>query len=116
MGMRMSVRFLAEFELYVMLAVAQLDDDAYGASIRRAIEDRTGRSVSIGALYATLGRLGEKGLLDFEVSDPLPIQGGRARKFCRLTPEGREALHHSTAMLRRMMEGAGLAPDPSGGS
>lgn len=110
----MSGKFLAEFELYVMLAIAQLDDEAYGASIRRAIEERTGRSVSIGALYATLGRLGDKGLLTFQVSDPLPVQGGRARKYCRLTPEGREALHHSTEMLRRMMEGADLAAETGG--
>ena len=47
-------RFLAEFELYVMLAIAQLGDDAYGAAIRQEIESRTQRPVSIGALYATL--------------------------------------------------------------
>jgi PadR family transcriptional regulator PadR len=53
-------QFLAEFELYVMLAIARLGDDAYGASIRRDIEGRTGRPVSVGALYATLARLGDK--------------------------------------------------------
>ena len=112
----MSGRFLAEFEIYVMLAVAQLGDDAYGASVRREIEERTGRPVSIGALYATLGRLGDKGLVGFEMSEPTPVRGGRARKHCHLTPEGREALHHSTEMLRRMMEGADLAAGLGGGS
>ena len=110
----MTGRFLAEFEIYVMLAVAQLGDDAYGASIRREIEERTGRPVSIGALYATLGRLGDKELLGFEMSEPTPVQGGRARKYCHLTPVGREALHHSTKMLRRMMDGADLATDLGG--
>ena len=51
-------KFLAEFELYVMMAIARLGDGAYGATVRREIEERTGRPVSIGALYATLARLG----------------------------------------------------------
>jgi DNA-binding PadR family transcriptional regulator len=108
-------KFLAEFELYVMLAMARLDDEAYGASIRKEIQKRTGRPVSIGALYATLARLGEKGLVSFRVSEPQPVQGGRARKYCRLTPEGEEALQHSAAMLSRMMDGLDLAPQPDGG-
>ena len=65
-------RFLAEFELYVMLAAARLGEEAYGLAIRREIEARTGRPVSVGALYATLARLGEKGLMEFEESEPLP--------------------------------------------
>ncbi|GMV03779.1 MAG: hypothetical protein AMXMBFR53_00610 [Gemmatimonadota bacterium] len=101
--------FLAEFELYVMLAVARLGEKAYGVTIRREIEARTGRPVSVGALYSTLARLGDKGLLAFEVSDPRPVPGGRARKYCRLTPRGEEALAHSTAMLTKMMEGVRLA-------
>ena len=103
-------KFLAEFELYVMLAVARLGAEAYGASIRREIEERTGRPVSVGALYATLGRLGDKGYLDFTLSDPTPVQGGRARKYCRLSDDGEKALAHSTEMLERMMDGVRLQP------
>jgi len=103
----MSETFLAEFELYVMLAVARLGDDAYGVTIRREIEERTGRPVSVGALYATLGRLGRKGLMEFEASDPRPVPGGRSRKYCRLTEAGQTALGHSAAMLARMMDGLG---------
>ena len=98
-------RFLAEFELYIMLSLARLGDGAYGVSIRQEIETRTGRPVSIGAVYATLGRLGDKGLVAFSVSDPLPVQGGRSRKYCHLTAEGRSVLGHSAEMLSRMMDG-----------
>ena len=66
-------KFLAEFELYVMLAVARLGDEAYGVTVRREIEGRTGRPVSVGALYATLARLGDKGRVALEVSDPRPV-------------------------------------------
>ena len=105
--------FVGEFELYVMLALAHLGDAAYGVMIRREIEERTGRTVAIGAVYATLARLEEKRLVRFRVSDPQPVQGGRARKFFSLTGAGARALRHSTAMLGRMM--AGLSPDLRGG-
>lgn len=108
-------RFLAEFELYVMLSLARLgEQEAYGAAIRREIEQRTGRPVSIGAVYATLGRMEEKGYVVHHVSDPLPVQGGRSRKCFHLTPEGRKALAHSASMLNRMMEGLDLARGPEG--
>jgi len=104
----MTGRFLAEFELYVTLAVSRLGDDAYGASILREIEERTGRPVSIGALYATLARLEDKGLVRVTASDPEPGQRGRPRKYCRLTARGEEYARHSAHMLQRMMEGAPL--------
>jgi DNA-binding PadR family transcriptional regulator len=105
--------FVGEFELYVMLAIAHLGDDAYGIAIRQEIEDRTGRDVAIGAVYATLGRLGDKALVRFDMSDPEPVPGGRARKYFRLTPSGDRALSHSAAMLSRMM--AGFKPAPAKG-
>jgi DNA-binding PadR family transcriptional regulator len=105
--------FVGEFELYVMLALVHQGEEAYGVTIRREIEDRTGRVVVIGAVYATLARLEEKGFVKFRISDPQPVQGGRARKYFTLTAAGTRALRHSTAMLARMM--AGLSPDLRGG-
>jgi len=101
-------KYLAEFELYLLLAIKRLDDNAYGVTIRREIEERTGRPVSIGAVYATLGRLGDKGFVTFRESDPLPVQGGRSRKYFNLTAAGQRALQHSATMLERMMEGLEL--------
>ena len=60
--------YLGEFELFVMLALAQLGADAYGISIRQEIERRTGRDVAIGAVYATLDRLEQKSLVRFTVA------------------------------------------------
>ena len=96
-------RYLAEFELYVMSALERIGDDAYGVTIRREIEDRCGRPVAMGAVYATLARLNDKGFVSFHVSDPRPIQGGRSRKHARLTADGRKALWNSTSMLRRIL-------------
>ncbi len=109
-------KFLAEFELHVMLAIARLADNASGASIRHEIEERTGRSVAVGALYATLSRLGNKALLDFSISEPQSTRGGRAKKYYQLTPAGREAAEHSSAMLRRMMQGVSFVTESRDGS
>jgi DNA-binding PadR family transcriptional regulator len=101
-------RFLAEFELYVMLAIAQLGDDAYGAAVRQEIENRTQRPISIGALYATLARLEAKGLIAVRTAPSEPGRRGRARRYCRLTSAGSAATRHSAVMLTRMMSGLRL--------
>jgi DNA-binding PadR family transcriptional regulator len=55
--------YLGAFEQLILFSVLQLEDGAYGVSIRENIEERTGRTVSIGAIYTTLGRLEERGLV-----------------------------------------------------
>jgi PadR family transcriptional regulator, regulatory protein PadR len=60
-------------------------------------------SCRIGAVYATLARLDEKGYVKFRISDPLPIQGGRSRKQVLLTAAGRRALAHSVEMFKRIL-------------
>jgi PadR family transcriptional regulator, regulatory protein PadR len=99
---------LSDFELYVMLAVAALGDSAYGVTIADRISERTDRDVSIGAVYATLGRLADKGFVGFHYSEPEPTPGGRARKLVTLTPAGARALRHTTDSLSRMLEGVPL--------
>lgn len=103
----MGAKPLAEFELLVMLATARVAE-AYGAAIRREIEGRTGRDVSIGALYATLSRLEDKGLLDATASAPQPVPGGRARKVYRFTPAGLHAVRQATGMVDRLRDGLDL--------
>jgi len=107
---------LAEFELFVMLAIARLGtDEAYGVTIRNEIEGRTGRSVSIGAVYATLGRLHDKGFVSFALSDPDPVRGGRSRKLVALSRSGRQALVRSATSFARMTEGLQLLPSSGAG-
>jgi DNA-binding PadR family transcriptional regulator len=96
---------LGEFELYVLLALVRLDSEAYGIAIRREIAARTGRDVAIGAVYATLSRLEDKGLLRHTLSEPTAVQGGRARKCYRLTAKGQRSLDLAASMLARMLQG-----------
>ena len=96
---------LGEFEQLVMLALLRMKDDAYGMRVRREIQGRTERPVSIGSVYATLERLERKGLVRSRVALPEPVAGGRARKFFQLTPDGGRALLRTQEAIERMVEG-----------
>ncbi len=99
---------LGEFEMLVLAALRRLGDDAYAVTVKRDIESRAKRPASLGAIHAALARLAEKGFVVFRISDPLPVPGGRARKFARITAVGVRALRRSTAALARMLEGLEL--------
>jgi len=101
--------FLGEFEQVVLLAVQRLEGDGYGMSIRREIEARTRRAVSIGAIYATLERLQKKSYLKSWEGDSTPVRGGRSRRHFELTSEGGEALLQSRGMLDSMWDGVKIA-------
>jgi len=96
---------LGEFEQSVLLAIAHLREDAYGVSIRREIESRTGRSIAVGALYTALDRLERKGYVSSVMSDPTPERGGRSKRHLRLRAAGATALRQSRDRLARMWEG-----------
>jgi len=96
--------YLGEFEQIVMLAVARLNDDAYGMKIRREIESRTGRTVSLGAVYATLDRLTDKGAVKVRRDET----AGRPRWFFTLTPAGTLALETAREIQSRMWSGLTL--------
>ena len=93
---------LGEFEQMVLLSIVQLGDDVYGVPIVDEIERRTGRSVSPAAVYVTLRRLEQKGLLSSSMSDPTPERGGKARRCVRVTASGLESLRESRRVLDRM--------------
>jgi PadR family transcriptional regulator, regulatory protein PadR len=83
---------LGEFEQLVLLALVRLGPDAYGATVRREIETRTGRSIAISAVYTTLDRLEQKGLVRSRVGEPTAERGGRRKKHFEMMPLGARAL------------------------
>jgi DNA-binding PadR family transcriptional regulator len=96
---------LGEFEQSVLLAIAHLGEGAYGVTVRREIERRTGRSVAIGALYTALDRLERKGYVSSEMSDPTPERGGRSKRHFKVKAAGIGALKQSRDLLARMWKG-----------
>ena len=96
---------LGEFEQIILLALMRLGSEAYGMSVRREIEERTGRRTSIGAVYATLERLENKGYVSTHTGEPTAERGGRAKRFFSIESSGERALHESQEAIRKMMAG-----------
>ncbi len=86
------MNLLSRSEEIVLLAVRQLQDNAYGVTIRALVSEATGYPWSIGAVYAPLYRLERKGLARMVPGEPTPERGGRSKIYYTLTPEGRKAL------------------------
>lgn len=96
---------LGSLEHIVLLAVVRLGDDAYGMTVRREIQERTGRDLSIGAIYATLERLAAKGYVSSFVGEPTSERGGRAKRHFRIEADGQLALRTSQDAIRKMSAG-----------
>jgi PadR family transcriptional regulator PadR len=94
-----------EFELLVMLAILRLGDDAYGVTVREELEAETSRTLTLGTVYKTLGRLEGKGYLNTRTAPPTRERGGRRKKLYALTSTGLEVARRSLSDLRRMTKG-----------
>jgi DNA-binding PadR family transcriptional regulator len=99
---------LGEFEQIVLLAILRLGDEAYGVTIRREIAECTEREPAPGALYTTLDRLEEKGLVTSKYGDPTPERGGRAKRYFTVTARGVRAVASAQRAYRRLMQGLTL--------
>ena len=105
---------LGTLELAALLAVARLGTDAYGLAVRRDLADRTGREDSIGAVYTTLQRLEDTGLLTSRATEPLPVRGGRSRRLFTLTGAGARAVRDAERHAAAIWEGVGrMRPRPA---
>jgi DNA-binding PadR family transcriptional regulator len=89
----------------VLLAVLRQDNEGYGMSVRRELEESAGRDVTIGAVYSTLDRLEQKGLVRSWEGEATPVRGGRARRHFAVTAEGAGALRTARAMMDRLWDG-----------
>jgi DNA-binding PadR family transcriptional regulator len=96
---------LGQFEQLVLTAILTLHDEAYGVSIHSKVQELAGpRLVSLGAIYVTLDRMEDKGLVTSWLTDPTPERGGRAKRCYRLEALGERALEESAATAKRVWE------------
>jgi len=103
---------LGEFEQVVLLAILRLGDNAYGVTIAAEISACTHRDPAPGALYTTLDRLEDKGLISSRLGDPTPRRGGRAKRYFTLNAKGLVAITRAQQSYRRLLEGCEL-PGPT---
>ena len=105
------VTLLGSLEHIVMLAVVRLEGDAYGVTVRQEIAERTSRDLSLGAVYATLDRLEQKGFVRSRTGEPTAERGGRAKRHFEVTADGLRAVRDSEEVIRRMAVGLRKAWD-----
>lgn len=96
---------LGQFEQLVLTAILTLRDDAYGVTIHAKVEQLANpRNVSLGAVYVTLDRLEDKGMVSSRLSDPTPERGGRAKRCYQLEALGEQALQESAVTAKRIWD------------
>ncbi len=98
---------LGEFEQLILLALVRLAPNAYGVSMRKEIETRTGRVISAGAIYTALERMEARGFVSSRLGEATEQRRGRPKKFYRLESAGAEALDRSYSAFARMAKGMG---------
>lgn len=96
---------IGQFEQLILTAILALRDDAYGVTIHaKAKELAEPKDISLGAVYVTLDRLEDKGLISSRLSDPTPERGGRAKRCYQIEALGERALREAAVTARRMWE------------
>lgn len=101
-------KFLGEFEQMTMLALIQLDTEAYGAKIRKLLDQEVNRTVAIGAIYSTLERLEKKGLVTSQLGEATAERGGRAKRFFTVTSQGKIALKRAKNAMDKLWQDIAL--------
>ena len=97
---------MGEFERAVLLAILHLRGDAYVVGIADEIERRTGRSISLGAVYATTDRLERKGFISSRMGEATPERGGKRKRLYQIEALGKRALSEARSVSDRMWAGA----------
>ncbi len=96
---------VGQFEQIILTAILSLRDEAYGVTIhKKTAELANPKKISPGAVYVTLDRLEDKGLISSRLSDPTPERGGRSKRYYRLEALGERALEESAATAKRVWE------------
>jgi PadR family transcriptional regulator, regulatory protein PadR len=86
---------LGEFEEIVILTVGVLHNDAYGVMIKKEIERRLSRKVSVGALQSALRRMEQKGYLTSHEGEGTQERAGRPKRYFKITAYGRKAMEYT---------------------
>lgn len=96
--------YLGEFEEMVLMMVAILDQEAYGASVNQALEERCDRVVAFGTVHNTLIRLEEKGFLTSNLGGAVAERGGRRKRIFEVTALGSRTLREMHQLRQNLWQ------------
>ena len=98
---------LSRADEILLLAILRLKDNAYGVSIVKEVEQRTGKKLKLGGLWVSLDILAKRGLVGKRLGDPIPKRGGRSKIYYSLTPAGLRALERVNEFNQSLWKGIG---------
>jgi PadR family transcriptional regulator PadR len=99
------MKILTRSDEILMLAILRLKDDAYGVSIIKEVQVRTGKKLTFGSLWVSMDILHKRGFVKKRMADPTPRRGGRSKIYYSLTPKGRRALEEVREFQKSLWEG-----------
>ena len=100
---------LGTFEQAVLVALVRpataLGKEGYGRAVWKEVQLRLDRPVSAGAVYATLDRLEQKGLISSKIRQGDDARAGLQRRCYSIEPPGIRALNEAKAAIDRIWAG-----------
>ena len=99
------MKYLSRADEILLLAILRLTDNAYGVTIIKEVQKRTGKKLTFGGLWVSLDVLHKRGYITKTLADPTPERGGRSKIYYNLTPDGLKALHQVRELQSSLWEG-----------
>ena len=96
---------LTKIEETVLIAIWQLEDDAYGYRIRQHILDTFLKEFTIGHLYSVLNQLDKKGHVCKSIGEESERRRGKPKVFYTVTEAGMQALESARKAYSRIWKG-----------
>ena len=95
--------YLGNLELLILYAVTNNPDNAYGNSIQDEIRSKTGREISLGAIYTTLERMESKGYVCSKLGATTDEKRrGRPKRFFEIQGLGERAIRDTETSIAAM--------------
>lgn len=98
-------RSLGEFEQQVLLVILRLGRESYSVPIVAELDERTGRSVAVSAVYVALRRLEKKGYLTSRLEPPEESGEPYPRRYFALTDAAIEPLKSARQSMLSLWDG-----------
>ena len=86
---------LGPLEFQLLAVLLERPRDAYGVTLMRRVEERTGRARSLAAIYAALDRLHGKGMVSSWWGEPTAERGGRRKRYYKIEARGAAAVRRT---------------------
>jgi DNA-binding PadR family transcriptional regulator len=93
----MTQNALGALEFQLLAVLLEQPRDAYGITIMERVKKRTDKTRSLAAIYATLDRLQQKGLVSSWWGEPTEERGGRRKRYYKIEASGVEAVRMTSA-------------------